>query len=310
MAGLLQATSTQYVTATTGIRFAYRRLGHPSSITGVPLICHMHFRGNMDLWDPLLINTLAMSREVIIFDNAGVGRSTGSVPSELQGWADDLISFVRALDIERFDLMGFSMGGIMVQHVVLTVPKMVRRLIVAGSRPAAPIVHAPVKEGGAEIMRTDPPAEPIAKLRYSSGAAEEKESLCYSFFPDTEAGRKNFEEYWGRLQERNVEKEPVKLTLIDRDGGARNQIAASLLDSAQGKDESFMQGYTGLAELKLPVLVANGDNDLLIPTSRSWELFSKTDGAKLIIYPKAGHGFLWQYAEEFGQDINRFLDTM
>lgn len=308
MSHTLQTAPTLYTTATTGIRFAYRRLGHPSPVTGIPLVCHMHFRGNLDIWDPLLINTLALTREVIIFDNAGVGRSTGSIPSEFQGWADDLISFVRALEIGKFDLMGFSMGGIMVQHVALTVPEMVRRLIVAGSRPAAPIVHSSVKPGGVEIGSVPPSLKAFQRLSTSFGPEEEKESIFFSFYPPTESARKSFEDYWKRLQERKVEGEPVRLALIDRDGGAKNQVAATLLDRTQAEDQTFTDGYKGLNKLSMPVLVANGDNDLLIPTPRSWELFSKTENAKLIIYPKAGHGFIWQYAKEFGEDVNRFLD--
>lgn len=308
MSHALQTTPTLYTTATTGIRFAYRRLGLPSAATGVPLICHIHFRGNLDIWDPLLINTLASTREVIIFDNAGVGRSTGCIPAEFQGWADDLISFVRALEIEKFDLMGFSMGGIMVQHVALTVPRMVRRLIVAGSRPAAPIVHSPVKPGGVDIAMLAPSLKAFQRLSMSVGPEEEKESIFFSFYPQTESARRSFEEYWKRLHERQVEGEPVRLALIDRDGGAKNQVAATLLDRTQAEDQNFLNGYKGLNKLGMPVLVANGDNDLLIPTPRSWELFSKTENAKLIIYPNAGHGFIWQYAKEFGEDINRFLD--
>ena len=103
-----QTVITQYVDAKNGVRFAYRRIGDKE---GIPLVMHIHYRANMDLWDPLFINTLAKAREVIIFDNAGVGRSTGEVPGTFQGWADDLICFVEALDLKKVDLLGFSMGG-------------------------------------------------------------------------------------------------------------------------------------------------------------------------------------------------------
>jgi len=308
MSTTLQTTSTSYIDAPNGVRFGFRRLGSPSPIN-VPLVLHIHFRANMDLWDPLFIKSLAAHREVIIFDNAGVGRSSGTVPDTFQGWADNVIALVRALGIQKFDLLGFSMGGIAVQYVALTVPDMVRKLIVAGSRPAAPIVHRAVKEGGGEFELVQPPAEPIVKLRTSVGLEEGKESIYFSFFPHTTEGREDFEKYWSRIQERKVEDEPLILDLLDKDVGAMNQIRATILDQKQAGDKDFLKQYTGSNELTMPVFVANGDNDLLIPTSRSWELFSKVEEAHLRIYPKAGHGFIWQCAESFADDVNKFLDS-
>ncbi|KAK5948479.1 hypothetical protein OHC33_010513 [Knufia fluminis] len=283
MSATLQTTLTQYIDAAIGIRFAYRRLGASSPITNIPLVLHIHFRANMDLWDPLFINALAAKREVIIFDNAGVGRSSGAVPDTYQGWANDLITLVGALAVEKFDLLGFSMGGIAVQYVALTVPDMVRKLVVAGSRAAAPIVHRSVKEGGVDFLKDEPPAEPIEKLR-SSVTLEE-----------------------GR--ERDVDGEPLILDLLDKDGGATNQILATILDQEQSEDPEFLKWYTGSNELSMPVFVANGDDDLLIPTSRSWELFTKVKGAHLRLFPNAGHGLIWQYAESFAGEVNEFLDS-
>ena len=100
---------------------------------------------------------MAAKREVIVFDNAGVGRSGRNVLVTYQGWANDLISFVRALGIKEFGLLGFSMGGIAVQHVAVTVPGIIRKLVIAGSRAAAPVAHRPVKEGVAEFVKDQPP---------------------------------------------------------------------------------------------------------------------------------------------------------
>ncbi|KAJ9662885.1 hypothetical protein H2198_001113 [Neophaeococcomyces mojaviensis] len=300
MATTLQTVTTRFVEAANGVKFAYRRLGQPAQ---VPLVMHIHFRANMDLWDPLLVNTLADHREVIIFDNAGIGRSNGEVKSSYQEWADDLISFVQALQLGKFDLLGFSMGGIAVQRVALTVPDMVRKLIIAGSRATAPVAHHDVDR--AATPRDPPPNEPITRLRLSNGAEEERDSLCFSFFPQTEAGREHFENYWARINERNAE--PLNLRLLDVEK-AGSQVAAAKEDSAQAENPDFLKSYTGRTELTMPVLVANGDNDTLIPTSRSWELLTKVKDAQLIIYPNAGHGFIWQYAQWFAQDINRFLD--
>jgi hypothetical protein len=64
-AGLLHAE------APNGISYAYRRFGNAAA--GVPVVFLQHFRGNIDNWDPALIDAVAADREVILFDNVGVG---------------------------------------------------------------------------------------------------------------------------------------------------------------------------------------------------------------------------------------------
>jgi len=103
-----QTAKTQYIDAANGVKFAYRRLGRSA---GTPLVMHIHFRGSMDFWDPALLNALGDACPVIIFDQAGIGRSPGEVPTSFKEWADDLIAFVTALGITQIDLFGFSMGG-------------------------------------------------------------------------------------------------------------------------------------------------------------------------------------------------------
>jgi pimeloyl-ACP methyl ester carboxylesterase len=104
-----ETASTQFIRAKNDINYAYRRFGKKAS---VPLVLHIHFRGNMDLWDPMLVNTLAEQREVIIFDNTGVGRTSGSTPSKFGQVAADMIAFIDALGLDKIDLFGFSIGGI------------------------------------------------------------------------------------------------------------------------------------------------------------------------------------------------------
>lgn len=96
---------TQYVTVD-GVRFAYRQIGIR---IGIPLVMLMHFRGNMDFWDPTLIDALARSRPILMLDYSGVGKSEGEVPSSFQGWAANVIAVVDALKIRKIDLLGFSM---------------------------------------------------------------------------------------------------------------------------------------------------------------------------------------------------------
>jgi pimeloyl-ACP methyl ester carboxylesterase len=291
-----QTATTQYITASNGTRFAYRRLG---AETGVPLVLHIHFRANMDFWDPLLLNTLGEDRPIIIFDQRGIGKTSGEVRDRYQKWADDLISFVEALGLEQIDLLGFSMGGVAVQFVALTAPHLIRKLICAGTTATVPLDPS---VSGIVLPREEAPPGPITALGRSNSAEEDKEALAYSFFDDSPQGRAAFDAYWKRVCERTAE--PLNLRLVDRDIGAKTQLDATMEILVDSDSKTFDR----LKELKMPVLVANGDRDLLIPSSRSWELYYELNNAQLIMYPKAGHGFLWQYPELFAGHVNTFLD--
>ena len=296
-----QNAPTQYITASNGTKFAYRHVG-PALNTSTPLVMHIHFRGNMDYWDPLLLSTLASTRPVILFDQAGVGRSSGTVPTTMQGWADDLISFVDALGLKSIDLLGFSMGGIAVQYVALTRPNLVRRLILAGTTASAPLDYEKVK--GLVSPREDADLAPTMKLMQAESVEEGKAGLKSGLFYDDEAGRAAFDAYWARVEERKVAGEELILKPLNAEQAGR-QMAATIAHATPSEVGSFDR----LHELKMPVLVANGDDDIIIASSRSWELYRLIENAQLIMYPKSGHGFLWQYAEMFGRQINDFLDS-
>lgn len=291
-----QTAATQYITASNGVKYAYRRIGDN---VGVPLVMHIHYRANMDLWDPLFVNSLAKARQVIIFDNAGVGRSTGEVATTFQGWADQAISFIEALNLKQLDLLGFSMGGYCAQMVALTVPHLIRRLILSGtsaSLPSADLVP------GVVWPRENATGPAIKLLKEAVTREEGIRSLEFSFFYDDDRGRAAFSRYWQRVQERTAE--PLILDLLASEAGAERQWEAAIDSFKKNPRASFDR----LGELKMPVLVANGDNDLLIPSSRSWELAKQIPNAQLIIYPKSGHGFLWQYPTLYATHVNLFLD--
>ena len=121
----LETAPTHYVEGH-GIRFAYRRLG-PS--TGMPLILLQHFSGNIDAWDPAVVNALATDRPVIAFDNAGVGRSTGQTPDNIATMARDAVDFIGLLGLTEVDLLGFSLGGCIAQQIAAEHERLVRKLI-------------------------------------------------------------------------------------------------------------------------------------------------------------------------------------
>ena len=126
-----QTAPTQFVEAG-GIRFAYRRFGNPG---GVPLVMNIHFTGTMDHWDPAVTDGLAQSREVILFNNAGISSSSGTVPESIEEMAANAGAFIAALGLNRVDVLGFSMGGLIAQELAIAKPRLVRRLILVGTGP-------------------------------------------------------------------------------------------------------------------------------------------------------------------------------
>src|SRR5512133_2137296 len=125
----LETAPTRYIEGR-GIRFAYRRLG-PS--IGTPLVLLQHFSGNIDAWDPAVVNALAADRTVIVFDNAGVGRSTGQTPDNIAGMSRDAVSFFNLLGLSEVDLLGFSLGGCVAQLIAAEHGRLVRKLILVGT---------------------------------------------------------------------------------------------------------------------------------------------------------------------------------
>ena len=129
-----QTAPTQFIEAA-GIRFAYRRFGKPG---GVPLVLNMHFTGTMDHWDPLVTDGLAANREVILFNNAGISSTSGTVPTSAEEMAANAGAFIKALGVSTVDVLGFSMGGFVAQALALADPDLFRRLVlVAQGRVAA-----------------------------------------------------------------------------------------------------------------------------------------------------------------------------
>lgn len=277
-----ETAETQYITVKE-TKLAYRRLG-PSS--GTPLVMLMHFRGNMDFWDPLLINTLSQTRPLLLLDSPGIGKSAGEIPTTFNEQASYIISLIHALGITKIDLLGFSMGGAAAQHVTLAAPGLVRKLILAGTRTS----RTPNTVIG--------PRKIFHALAHSETEEEFREAFLLSFFPPTPAGRSAGLSSWERIMTRTQDRAPHLSPVL-----AKRQTAAFAKFSVEGEGT-----YERIHELKMPVFVANGDDDLLIPTVNSVELAGLLPDAHLHIYPKAGHGFLYQYAELFAKHIALFLD--
>ena len=125
--------------------YAYRRFG---SGPGRPLVCLQHFTGTLDNWDPAVTDPLASGREVILFDNAGVGRSTGDVPQTIAGMAEHPMAFLDGLGMKTCDVIGYSLGGMVALQMVQDRPSIFRRMILVGTAP----------RGGEDIMHLEKPS--------------------------------------------------------------------------------------------------------------------------------------------------------
>ena len=265
------------------VSFVYRRFGNQQ--TALPaLVMLQHFRGNLDNWDPALVDRLAHEREVILLDNRGVGGSTGVVPENVTTMARDALAFIAALGLKQIDLLGFSLGGHVAQELVLLRPRLVRRLVLAGTAPqGGPNLH----RWSEDVYALATPDEPTA------------EDLLSLFFSGSEESRAKGMESIGRLFQREVDRdEPTDLATRDA------QLAAI---TAWGiPDESKLNRLAGITQ---PTLVANGDDDTMMHTQNSRLLAEHLPNAQLRIYPNAGHGFLNQYPEKFADDVHAFLEA-
>ena len=101
----------------------------------MPIVFNQHFTGTMDHWDPAVTDGLAKGREVILFNNAGVSSSSGSVPTSFGEMGANAVAFIRALGLTQVDVLGFSIGGFVAQEITLQAPDLVRRLILVGTGP-------------------------------------------------------------------------------------------------------------------------------------------------------------------------------
>jgi pimeloyl-ACP methyl ester carboxylesterase len=271
--------TTQRVSADSGIEYAYRDLGESE----VPLVLLQHFRGNLDNWDPALVDALAAERRVVAFDNVGVAATSGRTPSTIEAMAHDAIAFVDALGLERIDLLGFSIGSFVAQESALIRPDLLRRLVLASAAPqGAPGMHGWAPEVIAAVGGREPNPQGYLDV----------------FFAHTDTSRQAGQEAAGRIFGRTT----------NRDEPTSWQTRQAQYDAicAWGiPNHALLERVAGI---QLPVFVANGDSDPMILPRYSQLLAGLLPDARLKLYPDSAHGFLFQHHEEFAADVHAFLE--
>ncbi|QGN57740.1 alpha/beta fold hydrolase [Nostocoides sp. HKS02] len=260
-----------------GVTYAYRELGPK---VGVPVVFFVHLAANLDNWDPRIIDPIAAQHHVITFDNRGVGASTGTVPDSIEAMADDAATFIKALGFDKVDIFSFSLGGMIAQALVVKHPSLVRKLVLTGTGPA----------GGKDMDK-------VAGVTYYDilrAAVTRSDPKEFLFFNRNATGKPAARAFVQRLKERTTDRDkPVAVKAF------QTQLKAI---KKWGRSPAV-----DLSQLTQPTLIANGDNDRMVPSVLSEDLHHRIKGSELVIYPDSGHGGIFQFHDRFVPVALEFL---
>ena len=263
--------------------YGYRRFGGGA---GLPLVFLQHFTGTLDNWDPAVADQLAGGREVVLFESAGVGRSSGDVPTTIAGMTEHLFAFADALGLTQIDLLGFSLGGMVAQQASLERPSLVRRMLLVGTAP----------KGGEDIMHLEKPE--LRKI-LEDPSLSGYQVLVKLFFTSSESSQAAGQAFVTRLGARTQNREP----------GSGPKVAQAQIAAFRAWEEIEGERFGELRRIAQPCLVVNGMLDTMIPVRNSYILAEHLPNAMLLIYPDAGHGSLFQFPGSFVRQATLFLDS-
>jgi len=268
----------QRIGAENGIEYVYRQLGDGT----VPLVLLQHFRGNLDYWDPPLVDALASARRVITFDNVGVGGSTGATPNTIEQMARDAIAFLDALQLDQVDVLGYSIGSFVAQAIALIRPALSRNIVLASSAPkGAPEMHGWAPEVIDAVGQPQPNPDGYLDVFFAKSPSSRQ------------AGQQTLQRIFGRTND------------PDQQTTWQTRLAQYDAVCTWGiPDHSLLER---LGAIRHPVFVANGDSDPMILPRYSYVLGGLLPNAQVKIYPDSAHGFLFQHHTEFAADVEAFL---
>ncbi len=261
-----------------GIRFAYRRLG-PS--TGTPLVLLQHFSGNIDAWDPAVVNVSRRRSPCDRLRQRRVGRSTGQTPDNVAAMARDAVAFINALGISEVDLLGFSLGGCVAQQIAAEHGRLVRKLILVGTAP----------KGGEEHL--------LAVLQEAFSQTDAPDPRLPLFFTTSSASHSSGLAFLKRTQVRKDDRD------TDNGSAVTDPQAKALITWCATPDPE----HAILHAIRQPTLVVSGSHDTMLPANNAYAMFKELSNAQLVLYPDSGHGALFQHHEIFVSHVRTFLNA-
>ena len=276
------SSPTQFLETKKG-KYAYRRFGNGP---GLPLLFLQHFTGTLDNWDPAVTDPLATGREVILFESAGLGRSSGKVPETVAGMAEHALAFLDGLGLKTCDVLGFSLGGMVAQQMIVDRPSIFRRLILVATAP----------RGGDDIMHLEKPS--LAKY-LQDPKLQGYAVLQKIFFAPTPSSQSAGEAFIGRLLRRKDDPEPV----------SGPEVAQAQMAAFREWDRIAGERFAVLKAIHQPTLVVNGVHDEMIAVRNSYWLSESLPNSVLLTYPDSGHGSLFQFHESFSRHAAAFLSS-
>jgi pimeloyl-ACP methyl ester carboxylesterase len=271
-----ETAPTQFVQAG-DVQFAYRRFG-PRGAT--PLLLCNYFAAHMDNWDPKITNGFAAEHDVILFDYLGIGRSSGETPSTVAALTKHCIAFCRPISVTQFDIIGFSLGGMIAQQLGAEYPDLLRRIILLGTGP----------RGGEGMVFDD---LSVDELDDTSAL------LMKAFFTQSEASQASGRAYLERLKSRST----------DRDTPVSKQSAlAELAAIREWGVIPASDRFAMLSKIQHPTLIVHGNKDVVVMPINAFLLEQHLPDAQLVMYPDASHGAASQHADVFLEHARLFLD--
>jgi pimeloyl-ACP methyl ester carboxylesterase len=270
------STETQYALIDNQ-KIAYRKIGK-----GSPIIIANRFRGTLDTWDPLFLELLAKNNTVITFDYAGIGYSTGELPLDIKDVAAEITKLAEYLKIDKFNVMGWSYGGWVAQYATFLNPERILKTVIIGSN---------------AMGKNEVPIQPAFFERALKPVNDFEDAVVLFFEPHSEASRAAAQASMGRIMAHaDWSKVPHTQEVFQRYFASNTAIAED--------KENFRGAY---ANLKTPVLVISGDNDISFATENWFQLLKNAPTVQHIIFPAAGHAPHFQYPELSTSYINTFL---
>lgn len=257
-------------------RFAYRVIG---SGEGTPLVLLQHFIGTMDYWDPIVVNGLAQGRKVVVFDNTGVGASSGKVPDNVEQMSADALAFIQALGYKKVDLLGYSLGGMIAQTLAAQNPSLIRKVILANT------VH---QGGGNDLMNV---------LNKAMTQKQYPDPRMVLFFTESDRSVKAGKAFLERVNVRKTDRAPENSPDV-----ANAQAKAIIVFSSTPDTENKL-----LSAITQPVLIVTGSNDTMLPSKSSYSMYQILKNAQLVMYPDSNHGAIFQYTDQFVTEADGFL---